>query len=88
MGSYFLYSFILFYSTGLYVIGHVTPGQDFSQMTEDPTLEGYTHWLSLVDHLKVKAFVELTVARTVREGLHHLVRISGMWLTSMCLLIS
>ncbi|KAL3282290.1 hypothetical protein HHI36_005478 [Cryptolaemus montrouzieri] len=62
---------------GLYVLGHVIKG-DSNAPGADPTLETNSHWLNLIDHLKVKAFVELTVANTIREGAKHLMRISGM----------
>lgn len=62
---------------GLYVLGHVVTNQTPNPEV-DPTLGMTVHWLNLVDHLKVKAFVELTVAPTVRDGLQHLMRLSGM----------
>ncbi|XP_022905550.1 solute carrier family 12 member 9 isoform X2 [Onthophagus taurus] len=62
---------------GLYVLGHVVT-EDPNTNEPDAALELTPHWLNLVDHLKVKAFVELTVAPTVREGLQHLMRLSGM----------
>ena len=37
---------------GLYVLGHIQVGQ-FSDLAEDPTLDEYGHWLTLVDKLKV-----------------------------------
>ena len=62
---------------GLYVVGHVKVGE-FKDNEVDPTVEEYSQWLSLVDHMKVKAFIELTLSKTVREGIQHLIRISGM----------
>ncbi len=62
---------------GLYVIGHVEQGH-FEELDHDPCAAAYGGWLSLVDHLKVKAFIELTVAPTFRQGVQQLVRISGI----------
>lgn len=63
---------------GLYVLGHVHVG-DFDTMNEgDPSLTETPDWLSLIDQLKVKAFPEVTVAKTVREGVQQLARISGI----------
>jgi potassium/chloride transporter 9 len=62
---------------GLYVIGHVKVGE-FKDNEADPTIDEYNQWLSLIDHMKVKAFVDLTLSKTVREGIQHLIRISGM----------
>lgn len=47
-------------------------------METDPASDTYSQWLGLVDHLKVKAFIELTVAKTIREGMQHLIRICGL----------
>jgi len=44
----------------------------------DPLLQIYPYWLSLVDYLKLKAFVELTLTDSIRTGIQQLIRLSGL----------
>uniref|UniRef100_A0A8C8JCW0 Solute carrier family 12 member 9 n=1 Tax=Oncorhynchus tshawytscha TaxID=74940 RepID=A0A8C8JCW0_ONCTS len=63
--------------SGLYVLGHVQLG-DLDTLPSDPLQCRYDSWLSLVDHLNIKAFVNLTLADSVRHGVQHLLFISGL----------
>ena len=65
-------------------IGHVHVA-DFDQLESDsdpqpadPSVRELPFWLALIDHLKVKAFPEITVAKSMREGCQQLARISGL----------
>eukprot|EP00061_Rhincodon_typus_P006362 g26927.t1 len=62
---------------GLFVLGHVQVG-DLDALPIDPIQPQYNFWLSLVDKLNVKAFVDLTLSPTVRQGVQHLLRITGL----------
>ncbi|XP_045539775.1 solute carrier family 12 member 9 isoform X2 [Papilio machaon] len=61
---------------GLFVIGHVRVGE--LDGSGDPLAEEHKYWLKLIDHLKVKAFVELCLCRSVREGAAQLTRLAGL----------
>ncbi|KAK6009556.1 hypothetical protein OSTOST_25506 [Ostertagia ostertagi] len=54
--------------SGLYVIGHVRKGELDSTQAVDPLQQVFPYWLSLVDYLKLKAFVELTLSNSIREA--------------------
>lgn len=47
-------------------------------LPSDPVQQQYNFWLSLVDKLGVKAFVDLTLSHSVRQGTQHLLRITGL----------
>uniref|UniRef100_UPI003AAB9F2D solute carrier family 12 member 9-like n=1 Tax=Centroberyx gerrardi TaxID=166262 RepID=UPI003AAB9F2D len=62
--------------SGLYVLGHVQMGL-LDGLPSDPLQSCYDSWLSLVDHLNIKAFVNLTLADSVRHGVQNLLFITG-----------
>lgn len=62
---------------GLFVLGHVKVGK-FDEFDDDPCVKEMPSWMNLVDTLKVKAFIELTLNSSIKEGIHNLIRISGL----------
>ncbi|KAF7664874.1 hypothetical protein LDENG_00163140 [Lucifuga dentata] len=62
--------------SSLYVLGHVKLGL-LDGLASDPVQSHYESWLSLVDHLNIKAFVNLTLADSVRHGVQNLLFITG-----------
>ncbi|GLD51095.1 solute carrier family 12 member 9-like isoform X1, partial [Lates japonicus] len=62
--------------SGLYVLGHVKLGL-LDGLPSDPLQSRYDSWLSLVDHLNIKAFVNLTLADSVQHGVQNLLFITG-----------
>ena len=64
--------------SGLYVLGHVHVSNFDELASKDPSVTELPHWLELITHLKVKAFPEITVAKSMREGSQQLARISGL----------
>ena len=64
--------------SGLYIIGHVKRGDFGDPAVPDQTATQVRSWLQLVDHLDIKAFVELTMAETARAGAQQLIRLSGI----------
>ncbi|XP_059587211.1 solute carrier family 12 member 9 [Alligator mississippiensis] len=63
--------------SGLYVLGHVEL-QELDSLPSDPLQAQTESWLRLVDKLNVKAFVNLTLADSVRHGAQQLLFISGL----------
>ncbi len=62
---------------GLFILGHVkiNPINDDSN---DICTREYPYWISLIDHMKIKAFVDMTSALTIRDGIVQLMRLSGL----------
>ncbi|TDG47789.1 hypothetical protein AWZ03_005743 [Drosophila navojoa] len=60
--------------SGLYIIGHVKLGD--CNGVEDAVEN--QQWWSFLDHMRVKAFTEVTISRSIREGVQHLIRLSGI----------
>ncbi|CCD72774.1 Solute carrier family 12 member 9 [Caenorhabditis elegans] len=64
--------------SGLYLVGHVRKGEMDSSQVVDPLQQVFPYWLSLIDYLKLKAFVELTMSNNIRHGIQQLMRLSGL----------
>jgi potassium/chloride transporter 9 len=62
---------------GLFILGHVkinTTNEDSNDICSQET----PYWISLIDHMKIKAFVDMTSAPTIRDGVIQLIRLAGL----------
>ncbi|CAF3975806.1 unnamed protein product [Rotaria sp. Silwood2] len=61
---------------GLFILGHVKMDRTNNNLNDICSQE-YQYWVSLIDHMKIKAFVDMTSAPTIRDGAIQLMRLSG-----------
>ncbi|CAF1299864.1 unnamed protein product [Adineta ricciae] len=61
---------------GLFILGHVKTSADDD--IDDSCSREYPHWISLIKQMKFKAFVNMTAAANIRDGVMHLMRLSGL----------
>lgn len=62
---------------GLFILGHAKLSPKNNNLN-DVCTEEYPLWVSLIDHMKIKAFVDMTSASTISEGVTQLIRLSGL----------
>jgi potassium/chloride transporter 9 len=62
---------------GLFILGHVKTGH-MDSGSNDICSQEYPYWVSLIDNMKIKAFVDMTLAPTIRDGVLQLMRLSGL----------
>ncbi|CAF0776434.1 unnamed protein product [Rotaria sordida] len=62
---------------GLFILGHVKIDRTNNNLNDICSQE-YQYWVSLIDSMKIKAFVDMTAAPTIRDGVIQLVRLSGL----------
>jgi len=62
---------------GLFILGHVKTGRT-DNSSIDICSQEYPFWVSLIDNMKIKAFVDMTSAPTIRDGVLQLIRLSGL----------
>lgn len=63
---------------GLFILGHVKINNNNNPNSVDVCAQEYPYWVSLSDHMQIKAFVDMTSAPTIRDGVMQLVRLSGL----------
>nr|AKN21476.1 slc12a-2 [Schmidtea mediterranea] len=62
---------------GLFVIGHVIKA-DFEKIEQDPAYEMQKKFIIMKDFLDIKAFIDVTIAPTIRDGCRQLSRLCGL----------
>ena len=62
---------------GLFILGHVKTDQ-MDNTSNDICSQEYPYWVSLIDNMKIKAFVDMTSAPNIRDGVLQLMRLSGL----------
>jgi potassium/chloride transporter 9 len=67
---------------GLFILGHVKIGHT-DNGPNDICSQEYPFWVSLIDNMKIKAFVDMTLAPSIREGVLQLMRLSGLGIIFM-----